>query len=85
MANNPITIKDCKQDFNTTRQEFMNNNNRKLSGLGKFSFCKFKTDKERIEEYLREKELNDKLTTQPKISSAQKVKITKLTIAWSNQ
>jgi len=65
MANNPITIKEHNFHFNTTRQDFMNDNNRKFGGSGKFSFRKYKTDKERIDEYLREKELNDKKTVKP--------------------
>lgn len=61
MASSPIVIKEDKANqFLTTRQDFMNDNNRKYGGSGKFSFRKYKTDKERIEDYLRDKEKNEK-------------------------
>ncbi len=60
MADKPITIKDSNHNFNTTRQEFMNDNNRKQGGSGKMTFHKYKTDKERVEEYLQEKKQNQK-------------------------
>jgi hypothetical protein len=83
MAFKPITIKDSKHNFNTTRQEFMNDNNRKLGGSGKFSFRKYKTDKERVEEILWEKEQNEKqalknLSQKKENSSAEEEKLKKL-------
>ncbi len=56
MAKNPITIKESKQEFITTRQEFIKNNNRKCGGPGNLIFRKYKTDKERIEDFLRGKD-----------------------------
>jgi hypothetical protein len=66
MASNPITIKESINNFNTTRQDYMMDNNRKFGGSGKFNFRKYKTDKERIEEYKKEKEMNLRRQVKPK-------------------
>lgn len=52
MVEEPIELKDIskKTEF-TTRQDYLNDKNRKIGGSTKFSFRKFKTDKERLEEY----------------------------------
>ena len=69
MANSPIIIKEDEHQLLTTRQEFINDKNRKYGGSGKFTFRKYKTDKERLEEYLRDKESIDKLIVKPKIEN----------------
>ena len=56
MVNTPILLKENNHQFLSTREEYMNDNNRKHGGSGKFSFRTYKTDKERVEEYLRDKE-----------------------------
>lgn len=57
MVDHPVTLKEyVMPSLNTTRQDYMNDNNRKFGGSAKFNFRKYKTDKERLDEYLREKE-----------------------------
>jgi hypothetical protein len=61
MVDKPITLKEyVMPSMKTTRQDYINDKNRKLGGSSKFSFRKYKTDKERLEEYLREKGENQK-------------------------
>lgn len=62
MIENPITLKDhIMPSIKTTRQEFINDNNRKYGGTTKFSFSKYKTDKERLEEHFKQKVENQNL------------------------
>jgi hypothetical protein len=42
MAKNPITIKESKQEFITTRQEFIKNNNRNAADQATSSFASTK-------------------------------------------
>lgn len=76
MANEPVIFKENKStQLITTRQDFMNENNRKYGGSGKFSFRKYKTDKERILEYLQEKESNEsQIHSQAKKAKAEEIK-----------
>jgi len=56
MIENPITLRDhIIPSFKTTRQEFINDKNRKYGGTTKFNFSKYKTDKERLEEHFKQK------------------------------
>jgi len=61
MVEHPITLKEyVMSSTKTTRQEYINDKNRQYGGSSKFSFRKYKTDKERLEEYIHEKEENQK-------------------------
>lgn len=74
MVNTPILLKENNHQFLTTREEYMNDNNRKHGGSGKFSFRTYKTDKERVEEYLRDKEeLEKRLSRTKKINKEEKI------------
>lgn len=78
MVDKPITLKEyVMPSMNTTRQDYINDKNRKFGGSSKFSFRKYKTDKERLEEYLRQKEENQKYIERikGKNSSSEKTEI----------
>jgi hypothetical protein len=61
MVEHPITLKEyVMPSTKTTRQDYINDKNRKFGGSNKFSFRKYKTDKERLEDYLQEKSENQK-------------------------
>jgi len=61
MIDHPITLKEyAMPSLNTTRQDYINDKNRKYGGSSKFSFRKYKTDKERLEDLLRVKAENQK-------------------------
>ena len=56
MVEEPIEIRDLsKHSDYTSRQSHLAENNRKIGGSNKFSFRKFKTDKEKLEEYTQKK------------------------------
>lgn len=56
MAESPIQIKDMQHMISSVRQEYFDEGNSKIIGGKGFVFKKFKTEKERIEDYLKERE-----------------------------
>jgi hypothetical protein len=55
MASSPIKIKDYQNVISSSRKEFLDEENQKIIGAKGFVFKSFKTEKERVQEYLREK------------------------------
>jgi hypothetical protein len=55
MATSPIKIKDYSNNISSTRQEFLEEENQKIIGSKGFVFKSFKTEKERVADYLKER------------------------------
>ena len=60
MAEKPIMIKKSKDKFSTSRQEFFALTSNKILDKKGFQFKSYKSDKERINELVKGKELLDK-------------------------
>ena len=60
MAEKPVVIKKSKDKFLTTRQEFFALTSDKILHKKGFQFKSYKSDKERIQEFLKGKESLDK-------------------------
>jgi hypothetical protein len=56
MAQKPLKIKDYQMNISSTRKELMDEENEKILGKRGFIFTTYKTEKQRIEEYLKEKD-----------------------------
>ncbi len=64
MASSPLKIKDNHNQISSVRQEYLNQGNEKIIGKKGFIFTTFKTEKQRVEELLKEKEIeNENLKT----------------------
>jgi hypothetical protein len=59
LAEKPIIIKKQKDKYLTSREEYYANNSNKIIDKKGFSFKFYKTEKERIEEYIKEKKKID--------------------------
>lgn len=70
MARSPLKIKDYQMNISSTRKELMDEENEKIIGKRGFIFTTYKTEKQRIEEYLKEKD-----TINAKINLLQNTKI----------
>lgn len=55
MVNNPITVTNYVNPIDSTRKALLDEENEKIQGRRGFVFKGFKTEKERIEEYMKEK------------------------------
>ena len=60
MAEKPIIVKKSKDKFYTTRQAFLSLTSNKILDKKGFQFKSYKSDKERIHEFLKGKESLDK-------------------------
>ena len=60
LAEHPIIVKKNKDKYLTSREEFYANNSNKIIDKKGFSFKFYKTEKERINEYIKEKNKIDK-------------------------
>ena len=60
LAENPIIVKKPKNKQLTSREEYYANNSNKIIDKKGFSFKFYKTEKERIDEYIKEKKSIDK-------------------------
>jgi len=60
LAEHPIIVKKNKDKYLTSREEFYANNSHKIIDKKGFSFKFYKTEKERIDEYIKEKSKIDK-------------------------
>ncbi len=60
MAEKPIVIKKSKDKFSTTRQAFLTLTSNKILDKKGFQFKSYKSDKERIHEFLKGKESLDR-------------------------
>ena len=60
LAEKPIIVKKLKNKQLTSREEYYANNSNKIIDKKGFSFKFYKTEKERIDEYINEKKSIDK-------------------------
>ena len=77
MAEKPIMVKKSKDKFYTTRQEFFAANSNKILYKKGFQFKSYKSDKERINEFLKGKESLDRYLEQISKEKKRKEKIRK--------
>src|SRR5436309_1095409 len=56
MANKPIKIKDYNNPVNSIRTEFNKEEHERIRGKSEFIFHSYKTEKERLDEYMKNKD-----------------------------
>ena len=77
MAEKPVMIKKSKDKFSTTRQEFFALTSNKILDKKGFQFKSYKSDKERIHEFLKGKESLDRYLEEISKEKKRKEKIKK--------
>ena len=77
MAEKPVMVKKSKDKFYTTRQEFLSLTSNKILDKKGFQFKSYKSDKERINEFLKGKESLDRYLEKISIEKKRKEKIKK--------
>ena len=78
MAEKPVMVKKSKDKFYTTRQEFLSLTSNKILDKKGFQFKSYKSDKERINEFLKGKESLDRYLEKISIEKKRKEKIKKI-------
>jgi hypothetical protein len=61
MASSPLKIKDYHKQISSVRQEYLNQGNEKIIGKKGFIFTTFKTEKQRLEDLMKEKEIENEI------------------------
>jgi len=79
MAEKPIIVKKSKDKFYTTRQAFLSLTSNKILDKKGFQFKSYKSDKERIHEFLKGKESLDKYLEEISKEKKKERKITQKT------
>ena len=77
MAEKPVMVKKTKDKFSTARQEFLSKTSNRILDKKGFQFKSYKSDKERIHEFLKGKETLDKYLEQISKEKKKKEKLKK--------